>query len=86
MDEVLTFFFLGLTSLYTSVMLLFERWLAVRRSIFYKTRFKIRHMNVLIVTAWILGFIGELPVFLLSEGVYGRPSEICQHTLSENNS
>ena len=77
-------FALGVTSLYTSLVLSFERWLAVRRSIFYKSRFKIRHMNVLIMASWITGFIAEVPVTLFTEGVYDPATESCQHIVVQN--
>ncbi|CAB4016510.1 histamine H2 receptor-like, partial [Paramuricea clavata] len=77
-------FALGVTSLYTSVVLSFERWLAVRRSIFYKRRFKIRHMNVLIMASWITGFAAEVLVTIFVEGVYDKPTEICRPILVQN--
>jgi hypothetical protein len=77
-------FALGVTSLYTSVVLSFERWLAVRRSIFYKRRFKIRHMNVLIMASWITGFAAEVLVTIFVEGVYDKPTESCRHILVQN--
>ena len=76
-------FALGVASVYTSVVLSFERWLAVRRSFFYKSRFKIRHMNVLIMASWILGFTAEFPVAILSEGVYDNIST-CRHIAAHN--
>ena len=63
-------FALGVTSVYTFVVLSFERWLSVRRSLFYKSRFKIRHMNVLIMVSWTAGFTAEVPVAILSEKVF----------------
>ena len=77
-------FALGVTSLYTSLVLSFERWLAVRRSIFYKSRFKIRHMNVLIMASWITGFTAEVPVTIFVEGVYDKPTENCRQILVQN--
>jgi hypothetical protein len=78
-------FALGVTSVYTSVVLAFERWLAVRRSIFYKSRFKIRHMNVLIIASWILGFITEVPLTAFSQGVHNHTAlERCQYTFTQN--
>jgi hypothetical protein len=77
-------FALGVTSLYTSVVLSFERWLAVRRSIFYKSRFKIREMTMLIMASWIIGFTAEIPVTIFTEGVYDKPTESCRHTLVQN--
>ncbi len=76
-------FALGVASLYTSVVLSFERWLAVRRSIFYKSRFKIRDMNVLIVVSWITGFIAECPVTIFSEGVYDQTTKSCRYTMQD---
>lgn len=72
------------TSLYTSVALSFERWLAVRRSLFYKSSFKIRHMNRLIMASWIAGFTAEVPIAILMKGVYDRPEENCRYTVTEN--
>ena len=77
-------FALGGTSLNTSVVLSFERWLAVKRSIFYKTRFKVRHMSMLILIAWIAGFAAEAPVILFIEAVYDNPTETCRHTFEQN--
>ena len=78
-------FALGVTSVYTSVVLSFERWLAVRRSLFYKSRFKIRHMNVLIMVSWIVGFTAEVPIAILSEGTYGNIStDSCRQSLVQS--
>lgn len=77
-------FTLGVTSLYTSVALSFERWLAVRWSIFYKNSFKIRHMNMLIMVSWIAGITCEFPVILFTEGVYDQPTTSCRWNLSQN--
>lgn len=77
-------FAFGISSLYLSVVLSFERWLAVRRSIFYKTRFKSRHMNVLIIISWIAGLTAHIPLATLVKGVYDKPTESCQYTLTQN--
>lgn len=77
-------FALGVTSLYTSVVLSFERWLLVRRQIFYRIRFKLRHMNVLIIVSWVAAFITEVPVATFVEGVYNKPTEICRYTLDKD--
>ncbi|XP_028401616.1 mu-type opioid receptor-like [Dendronephthya gigantea] len=77
-------FALAVTSLYTSVVLAFERWLAVRRSIFYKTSFKIRHMNRLIMASWIAGFTAEVPIMIMMKGVYDQPEENCRYIVAEN--
>ena len=77
-------FALGVTSLYTCAVLSFERWLAVKRSIFYKSRFKIRHMNVLIIASWIAGFVSEVPVIVFVEAVYDQPTESCRYTTAQN--
>ena len=77
-------FALGVTSLYISVVLSLERWLAVRRSIFYKSRFRNRHMNVLILLAWFLGFTAEASIMVLVEGVYDDPRKSCRHALARN--
>ena len=76
-------FALGGASVNTSVVLSFERWLAVRRSIFYKTRFKIRHMSMLILIAWIAGFAAEAPVHLFVQGVYDDPTKAYRYTVEQ---
>ena len=76
---------LGNTSVYTSVVLSFERWLAVRRSIFYKSRFKIRHMNVLIIISWLIGFATEAPLTFFIQGAHDHTAlESCQYTISQS--
>ena len=78
-------FALGITSVYTSVVLSFERWLAVRRSIFYKSRFKIRHMNVLIIISWLIGFATEAPLTFFIQGAHDHTAlESCQYTISQS--
>ena len=77
-------FFLGVASLYTSVLLSFERWLAVRRSIFYKSRFRIRHMNMLILVAWVAAFAAEFPVTVFAESVYDDPVRSCRWSFPES--
>ena len=77
-------FAFGLTSFYTSVVLSFERWLAVRRSIFYKIRFKTHHMNVLILAAWIAGFSSEIPMAFIVEGDYNQTTENCRYTVAQS--
>lgn len=77
-------FALGVASVYTSVVFSFERWLAVRRGIFYKTRFKTRHMNMLILASWITGFTAEVPIIVFVEGVYDQPSQLCRYILEKN--
>ena len=77
-------FALGLTSFYTSVVLSFERWLAVRRTIFYKVRFKTHHMNVLILVAWIAGFSSEVLMAFMVEGVYNETTENCRFTVAQS--
>ena len=72
-------FALGVTSLYTSVVLSFERWLAVRRSIFYKNRFKVSHMNMLILASWITGLTAGLPTTAFVEAVYDKNTENCRY-------
>lgn len=73
-------FTLGVASLYISTVLSFERWLAVRRCIFYKSRFKQRHMNALIIASYVLAFVSEVPFLIYIEGIYDHPTEICQYT------
>ena len=77
-------FSLGITSLYLVVVLALERWLAVRRSVFYKTRFKPRHMNILIVSAWIVGFAVDSPVLTFFHAVYDHPKETCRYAFPQN--
>ena len=77
-------FALGVTSLYISVVLSLERWLAVRRSIFYKSRFRNRHMNALILLAWFVGFTAEASIIVLIEGVYEDPTKNCRHVFGKN--
>lgn len=72
----------GVISLYTSAVLAFERWLAVRRSILYKSRFKMSHMNILILASWIVGLASGIPVSVYAEGVYGQPSRSCQYEIA----
>ena len=79
-------FAFGIASVYISVVFSFERWLAVRRSIFYKTRFKIRHMNMLILASWITGFTAEVPIIFFVEVAHDQPSEICRFVLAKNKS
>ena len=77
-------FFLGIASLYTSVALSLERWLAVRRSIFYKSRFKIRHMNMLILVAWVASVAAETPIGIFVESVYDEPGRSCRWNFPED--
>lgn len=77
-------FALGVTSLYTSAVLSFERWLLVRRQFFYRSRFKLQHMNFLILASWITAFITEVPVAIFVEGVYDETTEICRYTLAQD--
>ena len=72
----------GAISLYTSVVLAFERWLAVRRSIFYKSRFKIFHMNILILVSWIIGLTAAIPIAATVEGIYDQSSSSCRFALT----
>ena len=75
---------LAVTSVYTSVVLSLERWLAVKRSMFYKTQFTTFHMNLLIIASWILGFASAVPVIFFVEGAYDheKPTESCQYVLT----
>ena len=75
---------LALTSLYTSVVLSLERWLCVRRSIFYKCRFQIRHMNMLIVAAWVTAFASQVSIIGRTEGEYNESWKSCRYTLKQN--
>ena len=75
---------LTVTSVYTSVVLSFERWLAVRRSVFYKKRFTIFHMNLLIIASWISGLMAGVPNIFFVEGAYERPTESCRFVLATN--
>ena len=77
---------LAVTSLFTSVVLSFERWLAVKRSVFYKIRFKTFHMNLLIIASWIVGFISDVPNIFFVESAYERPAESCRFVLAKNKS
>ena len=77
-------FALSVTSVYTSIVLSVERWLAVRRSMFYKMRFKVRHMNMLIIAAWVVGFMTELPVVIFAKGVYENPEDICGYVFPQD--
>ena len=77
-------FSLGITSLYTCVVLSLERWLAVRKSFFYKNRFTTWHMNVLIMGCWIAGFASEVPVTFITIGVYDNASMICRWDMQNN--
>lgn len=79
-------FAFGVASVYISVVFSFERWLAVRRSIFYKTRFKIRHMNMLILVSWVAGLAAEAPISVFVEVAYDQPSEICRFAVAKNKS
>ena len=72
-------FTLGVASLYISAVLSFERWLAVRRCMFYKSRFNHRHMNALIIASYVLAFVSEVPFLIYVEGIYDHPTEICQY-------
>ena len=71
-------FSLGITSLYICVIISLERWLAVRKSFFYKNRFTTWHMNVLIVGCWIAGFASEIPITVITTGIYDNSSKICR--------
>ena len=85
-NKCLTYMF-AVTSLYTSVVLSFERWLAVKHSVFYKNQFKVCHMNFLIMASWIVGIITVVPTsVLLVEGVYDKPAQNCQFVLVKNKS
>ena len=77
-------FSLGITSLYICVIISLERWLAVRKSFFYKNRFTTWHMNVLIVGCWIAGFASEIPVTFITTGVYDNASIICRWNVKNN--
>ena len=57
----------------------------MRRSIFYKSRFKIRHMNVLIIISWLIGFATEAPLTFFIQGAHDHTAlESCRCTLSQN--
>ena len=75
---------IAVTSLYTSVVLSFERWLAVKRGMFYKNQFTVYHMNLLMIASWIAGIITGIPSTVLVEGVYDRPSQTCQFVLAKS--
>lgn len=80
-------FALGTTSLYISVAPSFERWLSVRRSTYYRDRFKILHMNMLILASWIAGLTACLPTVILVESVYDKHAEShsCQYYVLAKN-
>ena len=67
-------FSLGITSVYTCLVLAIERWFAVTRPMFYKERFGVRTMQILILCSWIAGIVFESPVIARVEG-YQRPNE-----------
>lgn len=77
-------FSLGVTSLYTCLVLSLERWLAVTKSLFYKNRFKPKHMNALIMASWVAGLATEFPITLGAGGVYDDPPVICHWTIKDN--
>ncbi|XP_046845047.1 galanin receptor 2a-like [Xenia sp. Carnegie-2017] len=55
-------FSLGITSVYTCLVLAIERWLAVIRPVFYKERLDVRTMRILLVCCWVAGIVFESPV------------------------
>ena len=68
---------LGMTSMFIGVVLALERWLAVTKTIFYKKIFSTKHMNVLILVAWLAGFVVEAPA-VLGGALTQKQGRICQ--------
>lgn len=79
-------FSLGITSLYTCLVLSLERWLAVTKSLFYKNRFKTKHMNMLILASWIAGFVNEIPVLVIARSVYDQAPIVCRWVIEDTRS
>lgn len=65
------------TSLYICLVLALERWLAVKKSFFYKNRFKTKHMNVLILVSWIAGVVNQILFIVSVRGVHVKASFLC---------
>ena len=79
-------FSLGITSVYTCLVLAIERWLAVFRPIIYKAQFGMRTMQALIFFTWIAGIVFESPVIPRVEG-YQDPNATkanCKWTVETN--
>ena len=55
-------FSLGITSVYTCLVMAIERWFAVLRPLQYKQTFSVRTMRFLIFCSWLAGFAFESPV------------------------
>ncbi|CAB3999505.1 allatostatin-A receptor-like [Paramuricea clavata] len=79
-------FSLGITSVYTCLVLAIERWFAVIRPVFYKEKFGVRTMQILIVCSWVAGIAFEAPVIARVEGYQG-PNDSkanCKWTVETN--
>ncbi len=61
-------FSLGITSVYTCLVLAVERWLAVFRPVIYKLKFGMRTMQTLILCTWFAGIAFESPIIPRVEG------------------
>ena len=79
-------FSLGITSVYTCLVLAIERWFAVFRPVIYKQKFGMRTMQALILCTWIAGIAFESPIIPRVEG-YQDPNTTkakCKWTVETN--
>ena len=79
-------FSLGITSVYTCLVLAIERWFAVIRPVLYKEKFGVRTMQILIFCSWVAGITFESPVIARVEGYQNRnhTKAHCRWTVETN--
>lgn len=79
-------FSLGITSVYTCLVLAIERWFAVIKPLQYKLKFSVRRMRILIFCCWLSGFLIETPIIPRISGFESKngSSPGCEWTFEIN--
>jgi hypothetical protein len=79
-------FSLGITSVYTCLVLAIERWFAVFRPVVYRVQFGMRTMQALIFFTWIAGILFESPVIPRVQGYleHNATKANCKWTVEAN--
>lgn len=79
-------FSLGITSVYTCLVLAIERWFAVIKPLQYKQKFGVRTMRILIFCCWLSGFLIETPIIPRISGLESKngSSPGCEWTSETN--